>query len=224
MRARGWIVCTFASASVVLACTGATETELFSAPTDAVSGTEPSPTGAGVGSDDGTNAASSTSSGGSSSGASGSSTSSSSSSSSTSSSSSGSSGAPDAGPPPWKSAGITCGDETCTASSEFCCARPGDFGTDFQCRATGSGGCQRGALFRCDDRTDCPLNQVCCAAFDNDNGGYRFSTCTPTCTAASVQNFTAVRLCDMNAPVDECQAIGKTCQPSQSVEGYAYCH
>ncbi len=87
----------------------------------------------------------------------------------------------------------------------------------FECRTNG---CQKGAILRCDDQTDCPTGKVCCAAFEQGSG-YRYATCAAACV--QIPNFTAVRFCDLANPVDECASIGKTCKASQSLAGYAAC-
>ncbi len=99
----------------------------------------------------------------------------------------------------------------------FCCARFDGGDPTFECRTSG---CQRGAVLRCDDQSDCANGQVCCGAFDQEVG-YRYSTCAPTCQ--QIPGFTPVRFCDPAAPTDECASIGKTCQPSTGLPGYAYC-
>ncbi len=77
-------------------------------------------------------------------------------------------------------------------------------------------------MFRCDDRTDCPGGQVCCAAFDS-SAGYRGSQCAVGgCGPSPIPGTTTVQLCDPHNPVSECEA-GKTCTASGSLPGYHYC-
>ncbi len=93
----------------------------------------------------------------------------------------------------------------------------------YECVASASlGACQGGTTIRCDDRSDCPTNQVCCGVFDQ-NWGYRSVQCQTACTTSPIPNTTAVRFCDPKAPTDECTAIGKNCEPSGSLAGFHVC-
>lgn len=113
-------------------------------------------------------------------------------------------------PQPWVSAGIACGAATCTVGSSFCCDRGGSA----SCATTGGLlACVGGTPVRCDDKTDCPTGQVCCAS--QDALGFATVQCQSQCKAP------ATRLCDPDAPSDECAAIGKTCSTSGS--GYPSC-
>lgn len=95
-------------------------------------------------------------------------------------------------------------------------------GKTLSCVPNGLNACNQGVPLRCDDKTDCSLGQVCCAAFDSGGGGYRGSQCSFTCTVSPIPGTTAVQLCDPKNPVSECDA-GKTCSPSGSLPGYSYC-
>ena len=70
----------------------------------------------------------------------------------------------------------------------LCCARytsggDGPSNRTFECVANGAAACVGGQKIACDDRTDCPSGQVCCGAFDN-NQGYRAVQCAASCNAA----------------------------------------
>jgi hypothetical protein len=111
----------------------------------------------------------------------------------------------------------------------MCCARwssnggaGGDLNKTFECVSNGIGSCAGGQSISCDDRSDCPSGQVCCGAFDQ-NQGYRAVQCATSCNASPIPGLTPVRFCDPNAPVDECASIGKTCEPSGSLAGFHIC-
>ncbi|MDB4933762.1 MAG: hypothetical protein JWP87_734 [Labilithrix sp.] len=108
------------------------------------------------------------------------------------------------------------------------CCRQG-FGGDpgdgsFECVSSGNPlqSCQGGQQIKCDDRTDCPTGQVCCGAFDS-NQGYRSVQCAPSCNNSPIPGLQPVRFCDPNAPVDECAEIMKTCTASGSLPGFHVC-
>ena len=88
--------------------------------------------------------------------------------------------------------------------------------------SNGLAACVGGQPIKCDDRSDCPSGQVCCGAFDQ-NQGYRSVQCATSCTNSPIPGTTAVRFCDPDAPVDECASIGKTCTASGSLQGYSVC-
>lgn len=199
------------------ACGGSSQTELFGPEGASTSATEPAPSTSGGSTPPSSSGGASSSSSSSSSGGS---------SSSSGGSSSGGSSSGDAGPPKWKSPGIFCGtndagDVYCPTATDLCCAHPRRDGDQFQCVASGATSCATGVSIHCDDRTDCPSGQVCCATFD-PNFGYRSVQCQTQCTT-NIPNTTSVRFCDPNAPVDECAAIGRTCTPSGSLDGFSYC-
>jgi len=217
------------------ACSGASETGLFAA--TSIDGTEPAPPGGGTTDDDGGASSGGTSGGGASSGGA---SSSSGSGSSSSSSGGASSGAPadggvdggkpavDAGPP-WKSPGVTCGvtgsgaKAYCTGNKLCCVTLDENVEWEFACvSASSASACQDGRKMRCDDRTDCPQGQVCCATFEQ-GFGYRSSQCQASCASTPPPGTSFVRFCDPKAPVDECVALGKACKASQSLDGYSYC-
>ena len=81
-------------------------------------------------------------------------------------------------------------------------------------------GCQGGLAIKCNDQTDCPTGNVCCGMFE-ENSGYKSVSCQAACVNAGT--LKGVRLCDPDAPTDECKAIGKTCQWSGSLPGYSVC-
>ena len=211
-RTAGFLVASglFSLVSCVAACSGANSSDLFGEPQpgngQVVFPTDPAPGSSGT------------------SGTSG---------------SSGSSGSvKDAGTdsaPAWKSPGVYCGadlagdDVYCTPGTSLCCARSfsgggggGDNHDSYECTANNAGACQGGAPIRCNDRTDCAAGQVCCGAFD-PNEGYRSVQCQTSCNSTPIPGTTPVRFCDPDAPVDECTSIGKTCTASGSLPGFSIC-
>ena len=115
----------------------------------------------------------------------------------------------------------------CATASNICCAHsggPGSGGKTFACvtNANPLQTCQDGQQIRCDDRSDCPSGQVCCGAFDQ-NQGYRAVVCALTCATSPIAGLSPVRFCDPNAPTDECAEIGKTCTASGSLLGFHVC-
>lgn len=90
-----------------------------------------------------------------------------------------------------------------------------------ECAATLLGVCKQGIAIKCDDQTDCPTGQLCCGTFD-ESSGYRSVQCQTQCSTTTPDTI-SVRFCDPDAPVDECQSSGHTCQPSDSLSGYSIC-
>ena len=214
----------------VVACSGASSTELFDPPGGSQLGTEPGPTN-----EDGSSGAISPGSSGSSGGSSGEGASSSSSSSSgasgssssgsTSGGSSSSGGTKDAGqdppPPPPKSTIYCGGTKSCAAGAEICCSSWfGQGPPTYECEPAGFLACAAGTTIACDDQTDCPNGQVCCGTLQN-NSGYTSVECKNKCT--NLPGLRSVRFCDPKAAVDECLAAGMSCGPSQSLPGYYVC-
>jgi hypothetical protein len=208
-------------AIVAVACSGAPDTDLFEGPAASQNGTEPSP-GAGqtpTSPADGSSSDASLGPDGSSS-----------SNANDAGAGKQDSGASDAGAADagWKSPGVFCGASAsgastyCTVATKLCCATlDQNYDMHFACVASGANACKTGRPLRCDDRSDCPGSQVCCATFEQ-GFGYRSSACQPSCTPPGT-GLSSVRLCDRHAPVDECIAIGRTCGPSQSLDGFSYC-
>lgn len=133
---------------------------------------------------------------------------------------------PDAGT--WKSPGVFCGEAKgsatyCQAHSETCCATL-DLGLEFQfeCQAASASSCKSGRSLKCDDRSDCPGSQVCCATYEV-GFGYESSECRTSCTSPGGDAGSSIRLCDLRAPEDECKSIGQKCRPSESLEGFGLC-
>lgn len=124
--------------------------------------------------------------------------------------------------------GIYCGADMndqavfCSTKSQECCGTKnlGDLNFSYACIANG-GQCA-GVPIHCDDRLDCPSNQVCCGTFDQVKG-YLAVECKTTC-GGSGGGTTGVRMCDPNAATDECASIGKTCQQSGSLTGFYRCN
>jgi len=112
----------------------------------------------------------------------------------------------------------------CTPNAQLCCSQRDDGARTFTCMTSNPTACTfpGSTAIRCDDRTDCPANQVCCGAFSQQTG-YRSVQCQATCDGTVVPGLTAVRFCSLKAAVDECAEIGRTCTPSGSLEGYGYC-
>lgn len=206
--------------ALVAACGGANPTDLFDGPASTSLGSDPGAGSNGAGSNGGD------SNGGDSNGSSGSG------------GSSGSigvdggtatdAGKPDAGDPkPWKSPGVFCGKDQVgpvyCGDGELCCGRTaGNEKRWLECVPDGIAACAAGVSIRCDDQTDCPGAQICCGTFD-PYGGYRDVRCANDCNAPIIPGLVAVRFCDINAPTDECAAIGLTCTASDSLGGFAAC-
>ena len=208
---------------VMVACSGASSTELFGPADTSQLGTEP----AGSSGDGSSGAASSGGSSGepsSSSGSSGTSSSSSSSSSGGSSSGNVDDAGVDAPPPPKDEGTIRCGvgpnATSCTAGTQICCGQwAGRGNLKYSCEPAGLLACVAGTTIACDDMTDCPSGQVCCGT--QDNSRYTKVECKTKCT--SFPGTRAVRFCDPDAAVDECAADGAYCGPSQTLPGYFVC-
>lgn len=101
----------------------------------------------------------------------------------------------------------------------MCCV-DGKFGeVQYKCEDLGFINCVADRTIQCDDRSDCPGNQVCCGRFDEE--GYTGVSCRADCN--DIPGVQAVRFCSPTAAPDECAEIGKTCQKSQSLPGYYVC-
>jgi hypothetical protein len=200
----------------VVACSGASSTELFGPAGSSQFGTEPGPTEnpSGAGSSSPNLPAPShpdPGSGGSSSG------------------STSSGGPEDAGKdasPPTNNATIFCGKTnttttTCNAKTEVCCGswNGGWGGPNFECEPAGVMACAGGTKIACDESSDCPTGQICCGSLDNS--GYTDVACRPTCN--STPGIRAVRFCNPDATTDECAAVGQYCGNSQSLPGFHVC-
>jgi hypothetical protein len=133
-------------------------------------------------------------------------------------------GSPDGSVKPPIAGYIPCGgaNKVCNAKTEACCIKQGA-PPDLECKAFNGGGnaCSGGSLsVKCNDRSDCPLGQVCCGLLD-DNEGYLSVQCRLTCIGGN--NLTAVRFCDPRALTDECLNIGQQCVLSQRLPGFGVC-
>lgn len=121
--------------------------------------------------------------------------------------------------------GIFCGEADgsrsyCNVSSEYCCIRDVG-GLTFDCNAKGAQ-CIGGLTVPCTDQVDCN-GKICCATYSTvGSGGYQKVECKSTC-GANTATTTEYRLCDPNAAVDECQAVGATCQESTAIPGWFLC-
>jgi hypothetical protein len=100
-----------------------------------------------------------------------------------------------------------------------CIGRFDNFGS--QCKPLAQGCPPQAIALKCNDETDCPGGQVCCAQFDQQSG-YKSAQCQTSCSGSS-NGTVAVKLCDPDAPTDQCLSTGKTCQPSSSLSGYSIC-
>jgi hypothetical protein len=74
-----------------------------------------------------------------------------------------------------------------------------------------------GVPVACNDGAECN-GGICCGQKDSTGLRYTHVRCQQTC-AASID----VQFCDINAPVDECAASGKTCVSSTLLPGYDVC-
>lgn len=102
----------------------------------------------------------------------------------------GSDGAADSGAGPT----ITCGATTCSAGTQVCCIALD--GTE-SCAAAGLAACGAGVERRCDDRSDCAPNELCCATL---GALYVGGTCQTACGARQLCKATA-----------ECANAAQTC-------------
>ncbi len=107
----------------------------------------------------------------------------------------------------------------CSAATEVCCAYFGNGPIDLACEPSGPTACMDGITIACDDRSDCPANEVCCGTLE-DNSGYSSVECRPTCVSSP--GVRAVRFCDPKAVPSECPS-GSVCGQSQSLPGFYVC-
>jgi hypothetical protein len=108
----------------------------------------------------------------------------------------------DGGPTPGT---IQCGSNTCQTATQECCIRfsldggaDGGAGVSRTCIQK-NGQCPNGATSACDDKADCPQNQVCCLEF---GGNTLTGTCANNCGGQGVQ------LCKVTS---ECLNDGGAC-------------
>lgn len=66
---------------------------------------------------------------------------------------------------------IACGTATCNLPAQKCCTSFGGGGTITQTCIAAGDTCQNGANATCDDKTDCPTNEVCCIGGSGGGGG-----------------------------------------------------
>ena len=222
--------------AVLVACSGAKDSDLLFPGESSTFGAEPKQGTSSSGSTSGGSSGSTSGgSSGSTSGGSSGSTSGGSSGSTSGGSSSGSSGTSSSGSSGWFDAGgphtIKCGkqasgaDRTCTSPDVCCATKSGGGGGTIKYECAGAFGCNSGTPISCASSADCNFGNVCCGTFDT-NIGYQRVACTPesACGTSPVPNVQLLRFCDKSAPVDECAAIGKTCQPSSSLPGFYRCN
>lgn len=217
------------SLPLVVACGGAAQSDLFGSNPDTSTdqnGTDPTPGGGSTSSTSG-GSSSSTSSTSSTSGGSTSSTSSTSGGGKSSGGTSGGTSTSSSGGTTYKDPGVWCGQDNngadvfCTSTQACCASDNGPGGPDLKCESKGIGSCSNGLSIPCDDQADCGSGNVCCGMFE-ETGHYQSVSCMPSCVSVT-QGVRAVRLCDPDAPKDECAAIGKSCQWSQGLPGYHVC-
>lgn len=92
---------------------------------------------------------------------------------------------------------IACGATTCAATTQVCCIALD--GTETCAASGGAAPCGAAIERACDDRTDCPSGQICCATL---GALYVGSTCAATCAGAARQ------LCKSTS---ECANAMQTC-------------
>lgn len=96
---------------------------------------------------------------------------------------------------------ISCGTATCTTPTQKCCTTFSQGGGATATCIPAADNCQ-GANQACDDKTDCPANQICCAGGGSGGGGGGFAaTCQADCARG-------IQLCKA---ANEC-VDGGTCQ------------
>lgn len=131
----------------------------------------------------------------------------------------------DAGPPP-STETIPCGQAngnvlTCNVGTQVCCATFSDTGkTTFACKPAGANACGTSVKITCNGESDCPTDQICCGLLSQVTG-YSSIECRSSCNSGP--GVRAVHFCDPAALVDECIGYGGTCIKSQSVPGYHVC-
>jgi hypothetical protein len=113
---------------------------------------------------------------------------------------------------------IKCGVTNCDPSISFCCLQS----NNNRCLVTGSTGCSASVdKVRCDDTSDCPTGQICCATSGSSGNGTEAA-----CALATACTQPKQMLCDpqaaapcLNLPNIVCSANG-----SGHLEDYPYCH
>ena len=114
--------------------------------------------------------------------------------------------------------GIVCGSALCTAGVQYCCDGRTSSSDTFTCDALPLELCYVASL-ACDDQTDCPTGQFCCARPSQLSEFVQWTaTCETSCSGGTTGDGTTPgeRLCNPSAAVDECASIpGKsaTCKP-----------
>jgi hypothetical protein len=103
---------------------------------------------------------------------------------------------------------ITCGQQTCDANTQVCCAGLGGFG----CLAKNE--TCNGAVLGCTTKSDCGGNQVCCVAVTGDVADA--SNCKDRCDIMSTGRDR--QLCDVDA---DCQAPFRFC--TATIFGINFC-
>jgi hypothetical protein len=105
--------------------------------------------------------------------------------------------------------GIACGADSCTIGNQQCCLA--NVGGGAICVGLMGGGCPAGApRLRCDDSSDCPANQVCCASPMGAGVATDLARCLGANNCANMIN--AQVLCDPNDPTACMQ--GDLCSPT----------
>ncbi len=103
----------------------------------------------------------------------------------------------------------------------MCCASFNTLGGEpkYECKPSGNLACLGQSKMGCDDKTDCPSNNVCCATLEQTTGLGK-SECKTQCKGST--GLLAGVLCDPNASPKQCEA-GLSCLPSQAFPGYFIC-
>jgi len=82
-----------------------------------------------------------------------------------------------------------------------------------------------GTKVACDSPNDCGQGEVCCGIFNDRSGAYASVECRARgqCADNPPADSTYVLFCDPRAKHDECASTGSTCQASNSLHGYFVC-
>lgn len=121
---------------------------------------------------------------------------------------------------------IQCGTNVCNVPAQQCCVRfqadggaDGGFGLTRTC--TAPNGCQNGAVTSCDEKADCPNNQVCCVQFggnsitascQNNCGNQGVQLCKTTAECTNDGGVCTQYTC-ANNPVQSCRKPFPQCTP-----------
>jgi hypothetical protein len=113
---------------------------------------------------------------------------------------------------------IKCGVTNCDPSISFCCLQS----NNNRCLVTGSTGCAASVdKVRCDDTSDCPTGQICCATTGSSGIGSEAA-----CVLATACTQPRQMLCDPQAAAPCLNLANIVCSANDSghLEDYPYCH